>query len=261
MPGGPTTSCGSVRTCAFASSFAADTDIAGVTRVSIWTESLIKTKRSLRENRQGLSEQPVEGTCLAVFGNRRQSLLCRCSLISEIYQRREYVFLDQTHGGCRGNLSDFLYRQLVAQLEHHAFGSFLADSRNSGEPRNIITANGVDHFIGGHAAQNGDGEFRPDSAHGNQLFKQCFLGRAQKSVERNHVFPHMSVNVQGDLAANTWQLGKCRHADGDVVSDAAGLNNGLVGMLGQQLAAKMSNHDVGASVRARAASRTTNSVF
>ncbi len=55
-------------------------------------------------------------------------------------------------------------------------------------------------------------------------------------------FSHVGVNVQGDLAANSGQIGKRRNADSDVVSDASSLDDGLVGVLGQQLSAQMGNH-------------------
>ena len=45
-----------------------------------------------------------------------KSLLCRGPLISQIHQRREHVFLNRTHGGCRGNLSNFLDGQLVENV-------------------------------------------------------------------------------------------------------------------------------------------------
>ena len=50
------------------------------------------------------------------------------------------------------------------------------------------------------------------------------------------------MDVQCHLAAQRWQVGKRRHGDGDVVADARGLNNGLVGMLRDQPSAKVSNH-------------------
>ena len=48
--------------------------------------------------------------------------------------------------------------------------------------------------------------------------------------------------MQRDIASDSRKIGKSRHADGDVVSDAGSFDDGLVGMLGQQFSAKMSNH-------------------
>src|ERR1700674_4036236 len=52
----------------------------------------------------------------------------------------------------------------------------------------------------------------------------------------------MSMDVQRNLAADPGQIRKCWHTDGDIVSDAASFNHSLVGMLGQQSSAQMSNH-------------------
>ena len=52
----------------------------------------------------------------------------------------------------------------------------------------------------------------------------------------------MRVDKERDLAAGRGQFGECGHADGHVVADASRLYNGLVRMLAEQFAAKMSNH-------------------
>jgi len=52
----------------------------------------------------------------------------------------------------------------------------------------------------------------------------------------------MRMNVQGNLGAGRWKLRECRDADGQVVTDPGRFNDGLVGMLSQQLSAQMSNH-------------------
>ena len=117
-----------------------------------------------------------------------------------------------------------------------------------------LHAYGVDHLLGRHPTQNGDGKLGPDAAYRDQLFKQCLLGGTQKSVERECVLPHVSVDVQRDLAADCGQFGKCRNADDQVISDAASFDDGLVGMLGQQLSAQMSNHRKQSSVVGRQSS-------
>ena len=65
-------------------------------------------------------------------------------------------------------------RQLVAQFQHHAFGGLLSDSRDSGEPREIVAPYRVDHLVSRHAAQNGDRKLRPDAAYGDQLLNSAF---------------------------------------------------------------------------------------
>ena len=69
-----------------------------------------------------------------------------------------------------------------------------------------------------------------------------FSDGTQKSVERDQVFAHVGVDVQRDLGAGPGQIGECRHADGHVVADAGRFDDGLVGMLGQQLSAQMGDH-------------------
>jgi len=99
-------------------------------------------------------------------------------------------------------------------------------------PGHIVAADCSDHFIGGHAAQNCDGQLGSDSADRNQLLKQYFFRRAEKSVERDRVFPNMRVNVQGDLGSDSRQVGKRGDANGDVVAHACGFHNSLVWMFG-----------------------------
>ncbi len=43
--------------------------------------------------------------------------------------------------------------------------------------------------------------------------------------------------------AEAGQGGKGRHGDGDVITDASGLDDGLAGLLVDELAAQMSDHD------------------
>jgi len=64
----------------------------------------------------------------------------------------------------------------------------------------------------------------------------------QKSVKRDQVFAYVRMNVQRHFSADGGKIGKRRHADGHVVADAGRLDDGLVGMLGQQLSAEMGNH-------------------
>ena len=50
------------------------------------------------------------------------------------------------------------------------------------------------------------------------------------------------MNVQGNFCAEGEEVGKRRHADGDVVSNASRFNDGLIGMLGQEFSAQVGDH-------------------
>jgi len=50
------------------------------------------------------------------------------------------------------------------------------------------------------------------------------------------------VDVECDIATHGRQFGEGRNADGDIVTDTAGFNDGLIRMFDQQFSAKMSNH-------------------
>src|SRR5450755_2344009 len=69
-----------------------------------------------------------------------------------------------------------------------------------------------------------------------------FLGEPQESVEAERVLANMGVNVERDFRAGRGHFGKGRHADGNVIADAVGFDDGLVRMFRQQRSSKMRNH-------------------
>ena len=66
--------------------------------------------------------------------------------------------------------------EFVAEFEDHALGSLFADAGNASQAGDVVVADGSDHFVGGHAAEDGDGELGTDAAHRDQLFEEQFLG-------------------------------------------------------------------------------------
>src|SRR5579884_1477880 len=52
----------------------------------------------------------------------------------------------------------------------------------------------------------------------------------------------MRMDEKRNFCAKRGQLRKSRNANGHVITNAAGLNNGLIGMLGDELAAQVCNH-------------------
>ena len=123
-------------------------------------------------------------------------------------------------------------REFVAEFEDHALGGLFADAGNASDAGDVVVADGSDHFVGGHAAEDGDGELWTDAAYCDQLFEELFFGGTEESVERDLIFADVSVDVQGDLAAEAGQVRECWNGDGDVVAYAGGFDYGLVGMLG-----------------------------
>ena len=73
--------------------------------------------------------------------------------------------------------------------------------------------------------------------------KSCFSSGRRNPIERQRVLTHMGMNVQRNSVPAAGQFGKRRDGDGDVVADAGGLNDGLVGMLRDEPSAKVSNHE------------------
>ena len=47
--------------------------------------------------------------------------------------------------------------ELVAEFKDHALGGLFADAGNAREAGNVVAADGSDHFVGRHAAQDRDG--------------------------------------------------------------------------------------------------------
>ncbi len=81
-----------------------------------------------------------------------------------------------------------------------------------------------------------------DAAHRNQPLEEPLLFAIEKTEERNLILADLGVNVQRCLGSQNRQGGKRRHGDGDVVSHAAGLDDGLARLLVDELPAKMSDH-------------------
>src|SRR6266567_151782 len=50
------------------------------------------------------------------------------------------------------------------------------------------------------------------------------------------------MDVERDFGTNRREIRKRGHGDGDVIADAARVDDGLVGVLGQKLSAQMGNH-------------------
>src|SRR5271165_7439136 len=167
-------------------------------------------------------------------------LFRQCPLIAEIGQRRDHVFFNGRDRGDRLRCTEGV--ELVTQFHAHAFGGLLADAWYPRQPREIIAADRAHHVGRSHSAENGDRQLRPNAAYGDQLLEELLFVGAQESEQRDRVLADVGMDVQRHLAAKPGQVGKCRHSDGDVITDARRLNDGLVGMLRDQPSAKVRNH-------------------
>src|SRR5262249_47931680 len=141
--------------------------------------------------------------------------------------------------------------ELVTKFEHHALGGFLADAGNSRQRTDVVALDRSNHRVRRHAAQDRDRQPGPNAADADQLLKELLLLAAQKAKKRKRIFAHMCVDKQRHFCSQRGQSRKGGNADVDFVSDARGLNDGLVGMFGDQLPAKMSNHALFLSPRSK----------
>ena len=70
-----------------------------------------------------------------------------------------------------------------------------------------------------------------DAADADQFFEQRFLIGGEESVERERVFPHVGVDAKANFPADIRQMAEGGNGNGNVVTHAAGFDDGLVGML------------------------------
>src|SRR5215472_9921264 len=132
--------------------------------------------------------------------------------------------------------------ELVTKLEYHALGGLLADAGNARERTDVVALDRGNHRVGRHAAQDRDRQPGPDAADTDQLLKELLLLAAQKSKKRECIFAHVRVDKQRHFCSQPGQCRKGGNTDVDFVSDARSLDDGLVGMFGDQLPAKMGDH-------------------
>ena len=100
------------------------------------------------------------------------------ALVAQIDERGDHIFF---YGACRHGTGFCSARgrgEFVAEFEHHAFGSLLADAGNAGEAGEIAIANRSDHFVGGHTAQDFYGQGWANPTDGEQLFEKMFFSES-----------------------------------------------------------------------------------
>ena len=159
---------------------------------------------------------------------------------AQVEQRGKHVLL---HGGER--FYGRSYRlftgdggQFVAQFHHHALGGFLAHAGDAHQPLHLAAADGIHQVHRGHAGKHLHRQGRADAADADQFFEQGFLVLREKSVERQRIFAHVSVDSQPHLGAGFRQMGVGGNGDGNVVSHASSFHHSLVRMFFEQKSAQ-----------------------
>ena len=120
---------------------------------------------------------------------------------------------------------------------------FLPTPGNAHQPIHLAAPDGANQIRRRQAGEHLHRQLGPDAAHPDQLFEQRLFVRREKAVERQRVFANVRVDAQPHLRAGIGQMSERRDRDDDVIADAAGFDDRLVGMLLDQNAAQQSNHE------------------
>jgi hypothetical protein len=106
----------------------------------------------------------------------------------------------------------------------------------------ILRAEGGDEAIGRKAALDGDGEFGADAADGDEALEDALVVAIEEAVEGEDVFADLGVDVECNFGAFGGERGVGADADGDVVADAGGLHDDLLGLLGEEASTEVRDH-------------------
>lgn len=173
---------------------------------------------------------------------------------AEVEKGGEDILIDAgERGGGLGGLFTGGRGEFIAEFEHHALGGFFADSGDADERGDFAFANGEDEIGGCNAGKNLDGEGGTDTGDSDELFEEGLFVSGEEAVEREGVFAHVSMDAEADFGAGIGEVGEGGDGDGDVVADAAGFDDGLVGVLFNQRAAEKGDHILQSSTFRRGA--------
>src|ERR1700730_17687101 len=106
----------------------------------------------------------------------------------------------------------------------------------------ILAADSAHQSFCAQTALDGDGKLGAHAAHCDQALKDALFFGVEKTIERQRVFAYVGVDEEAHLASLRWQRAECGHADHNVVADAAGLDNRLLWMFGQEPPPQVRNH-------------------
>jgi len=212
-------------------------------------------RRRLTDDEQSGAEEGVEGVAGGfVFGDGGGDGLFRSgALIAEIHESGHDIVGSRAGGGDRRGGGHIV--ELVFELDDQALGELLADAGNAGESGVVLSADGLNGTFGIEAAENSDSELGADSADGDEAFEETLFAELEKAEESEDVFANLGVDEERNLGVFCGQSGEGRNADGHVVADAAGFDDGLARLFREEASAEMRNHGA-IVVDARSAARS-----
>src|ERR1035441_2490292 len=198
---------------------------------------------SLSDYLESSAEEQIEVACEGlVFGNRLLDRLLRCRpLIAEIHQSRKHVIHSRAMNRrlCGG---DRKIVELIFKFNHQPLSQLFAHARYAGQLSMILSANGLDRPLRREPAEHFDRELGTHTADRDQPPKQPLLFAIEKAEQGDLIFADLGVDVKRYFCAHHRQRCEGGHGDRDVVSHPGSLDDGLAGLLVDQLAAQMSNH-------------------
>ena len=131
---------------------------------------------------------------------------------------------------------------LVAQFQHHPFGSLLADPGNAGEPLDIAAANRVGQISRGQPRQTQLLPAWADAADADEFLEQYLLLCCNKSEKRDGVLANMGVHLEGDFLAVFRQGRIRRNRDRDIIANTVNIDDDLVRVFFEQRSSQAGNH-------------------
>lgn len=159
--------------------------------------------------------------------------------VAEVDEGRESVVAGGAvvRASCGGGDGYGQVVELVFEFEDDTLGGLLADAWDAGEGGVIARANGGNEAVGADAAEDCDCQLGSDAADGEEFFEEAFLLRLGEAKEGKLIFTYVGVDVERGFGAFTGEGGEGGDADGDVVTYAGALDDGLVGGFGEEASA------------------------
>jgi hypothetical protein len=162
---------------------------------------------------------------------------------TEVEKRGKNVFFDGVEGrGGGGGTGGGNGNHFVAQFENHALSGLLADAGDAHELLDGTVAEGVDEIGSGEAGKNGDSQFGADAGNADELLEHHLFILREEAEESESILTDVGVNAEADLRADVRKASVGGDGDGEIVADASGFHNGLVGVLFEERSANVSNH-------------------
>jgi hypothetical protein len=131
---------------------------------------------------------------------------------------------------------------LLAELQDDEVRLLLADAGHGDEPARVAVGDRVLQVLGVHAGEHPDRDLRPDRRDLEQEEEERTLGRLEETIELERVLAHVRVHVEVDLHAGIGQAVEGVERGEELVADAPGVDDDLLGRLFEEPAAKTRDH-------------------